>query len=123
MKSFTKIQDKTGFYLNNTHWQNSLIHVVGLSMYACPYVYLHAKSYTTPSLNDSQTFHIAVSVQNFSLTNRHPYYWHLIQKNTSEVVKTSDKLQTTHHGLEDCWWFIDDKLDFLNLSYNYPHKY
>lgn len=34
----------------------------------------------------------------------------------------SDKLLTTHHGWEDCWWFIDDKLVFLNLSYNYPYK-
>lgn len=52
-----------------------------------------------PSLNESQTFHLAVSIHNFSLTNRHPYYSHLIEKNASEVIKMSDKLQTTHHDL------------------------
>lgn len=69
-----------------------------------------------------QTFLTAVSIQNLYLTNSHLYYLHLAEKNISEVVKMSDKLLTTHHGLEDCWWFMDDKLVFLNLSYNYPYK-
>lgn len=67
-----------------------------------------------PPPNEFQIFHTAVGFQNAYLTNRHPYYLLLVDKNTSEVVKMNDKLLS----LEDSWWFINDKLVFLNLNYN-----
>lgn len=74
-----------------------------------------------PPANESPSFHTAVGAENFFwLTGTLIIYIYL--REIPEVVKMSDKPLTTHHGLEDCWWFRDDKLVFLILSYNYLHK-